>query len=89
MQHTADPSDARWLAHLLRLGLLPTGSSYPKPERPLRDLLRKRSPWVRPKTTHLLSIQKRIARTTGSTLSGTRITQVETQDIERLLPEAA
>ena len=30
LKHTDDESDARWGAHLLRLGILPEGYSYPK-----------------------------------------------------------
>jgi transposase len=43
LKYTDDQSDARWLAHLLRLGVLPEGYIYPKEERAVRDLLRKRS----------------------------------------------
>ena len=46
LKHTDDESDARWLAHLLRLGILPEGYIYPKEERAVRDLLRKRSQLV-------------------------------------------
>ncbi len=42
LKYTDDDSDAFWLAHLLRLGLLPTGYIYPKQSRAVRDLLRKR-----------------------------------------------
>ena len=38
LKYTDDHSDARWLAHLLRLGVLPEGDSYPKAERAGRDL---------------------------------------------------
>lgn len=47
LKYPDDCSDARWLAHLLRLGLLPTGYIYPKEDRPLCDLLRKRAHRVR------------------------------------------
>src|SRR5918999_568838 len=43
LKYTDDHSDARWLAHMLRLGVLPQGYIYPKEERAVRDLLRKRS----------------------------------------------
>ena len=46
LKYTNDDSDARWLAHLLRLGVLPTGYIYPKEDRAIRDLLRKRSQLV-------------------------------------------
>ena len=42
LKYTDDDSDARWLAHLLRLGVLPEGYIYPREQRPVRDLLRKR-----------------------------------------------
>ena len=57
IKYTDDHNDARWLAHLLRLGVLPQGYIYPKAERAVRDLLRKRSQLVRHRTSHLLSIQ--------------------------------
>jgi len=47
LKHTDDTSDARWLAHILRLGILPEGYIYPKEERAVRDLLRKRGQLVR------------------------------------------
>ena len=52
LKHTDDRSDARWLAHLLRLGVLPQGYIYPKAERAVRDLLRKRAHLVRRRTKH-------------------------------------
>lgn len=57
VKHTDDQSDARWLAQLLRLGLLPTGYIYPPAERAVRDLLRKRGQFVRQRTSNLLSLK--------------------------------
>lgn len=88
LKHTDDRSDARWLAHMLRLGLLPEGYIYPKAERPVRDLLRKRSQLVRHQTAHLPSIQNLFARNTGGALSGNRIKQLDESEVARLLPEA-
>jgi transposase len=88
LKHTDDQSDARWLAHLLRLGILPEGYIYPKEERAVRDLLRKRSQLVRQRTTNLLSIQNLVTRNTGSSLSGHRIKQLTVADVEQLLPHA-
>jgi transposase len=42
LKHTDDKHDAFWLAHLMRLGILPTGHIYPKEQRAVRDLLRER-----------------------------------------------
>ena len=88
LKHTDDESDARWLAHLLRLGILPEGYIYPKEERAVRDLLRKRSQLVRQRTTNLLSIQNLLTRNTGSSLSGNRIKQLTVAEVEQLLPQA-
>lgn len=42
IKHGNDHTDARHLAHLLRLGILPEGYIYPREGRALRDLLRRR-----------------------------------------------
>jgi transposase len=84
LKYTDDESDARWLAHLLRLGVLPEGYIYPKQERAVRDLLRKRSQLVRQKTANLLSIQNLYSRNTGSSLSANRIKQLTTEEVERI-----
>ena len=65
LKHRDDESDAAWLAHLLRLGILPTGYIYPRSRRPLRDLLRKRSALVRQQTGLLLSVQSLYHRCLG------------------------
>jgi len=69
LKHSDDESDARWLAKLLQLGELPEGHIYPRKERAVRDLLRKRSQLVRYKTSNLLSIQNIYARNKGVCLS--------------------
>jgi len=85
LKYTDDHSDARWLAHLLRLGVLPEGHIYPKAERPVRDLLRKRSQLVRQRTTNLLSIQNLMTRNTGSSLSAKRVKGLDVQQVDELL----
>jgi transposase len=65
LKYTNDQSDARWLAHLLRLGVLPEGTIYPKAERAVRDLLRKRSHLVAQHTSNVLSVPNILARNTG------------------------
>src|SRR5678816_3463546 len=69
LKYTADHSDARWLAHLLRLGVLPAGFIYPKAERAVRDLLRKRAHLVRQHTAHVLSVHNILVRNTGARFS--------------------
>jgi transposase len=65
LKYADDRHDARWLAELLRLGILPEGYIYPKEQRPLRDLLRKRQHLVRLRTSMILSLQNMITRNHG------------------------
>jgi transposase len=87
LKYTDDHSDARWLAHLLRLGVLPEGYIYPRSERPVRDLLRKRSQMVRQRTTNLLSIENLLTRNTGSSLSAKRVKALDVEQVDQLLAE--
>jgi transposase len=52
LKYTDDHSDARWLAHLLRLGVLPEGYIYPKAERAVRDLWLSAIIWAESKSLH-------------------------------------
>jgi transposase len=85
LKYTDDDSDARWLAHMLRLRVLPQGYIYPKEERPVRDLLRKRNQLVRQKIANLQSIQNLITRNTGSSISANRIKGLDAQEVDGLL----
>jgi transposase len=84
LKYTDDDSDARWLAHMLRLGVLPQGYIYPQQERAVRDLLRKRSQLVRQKTANLLSIQNLYTRNTGSSLNANRIKKLRSEEVNDL-----
>lgn len=88
LKYTDDHSDARWLAHLLRLGVLPEGYIYPKAQRPVRDLLRKRAHLVEQQTANVLSVQNIIVRNTGTRLSANRIKSVSQSEVNALLPDA-
>jgi transposase len=85
LKHTNDRSDARWLAHLLRLGVLPEGYIYPKAQRPVRDLLRKRKHLVEQQSANVVSIQNIILRNTGARLSTNQIKRLSAADLEHLL----
>jgi transposase len=69
LKHGDDNSDATHLAELMRLGLLPTAYIYPREQRPLRDLLRRRLLLVQQSVRLLQSVQGYWARTTGQRLS--------------------
>ena len=65
LKYTDDRHDARWLAHLLSLGILPEGFIYPKQERVVRDLLRRRTFLVHKRTSFLLSMRGAFECRTG------------------------
>ena len=77
LKYTNDATDARFLAHLLRLNILPTGYIYPKETRHVRDLLRRRLLLVKQRTAQLLSLQSMIGRHTGRRLSGLQMKQLK------------
>lgn len=88
LKYTDDESDARWLAHLLRLGVLPQGHIYPKQHRPLRDLLRKRGQMVRQRTMNLLSIQNLFSRNTGVSISANQIKRLHSEQVDSMFADA-
>jgi transposase len=88
LKYTDDHADARWLAHLLRLGVLPQGYIYPKTERAVRDLLRKRAHLVRQHTANVLSVQNILVRNTGARFGVKQLHELTKKDLEGLLPEA-
>ena len=88
LKHSNDFTDAQWLAHLLRLGILPEGYIYPKEERGVRDLLRKRMQLVQQRTSNLLSIQTQTARHLGHTWSANRIKQLSSEDLNDLIVDS-
>jgi transposase len=69
------------------LGVLPEGYIYPKAERAVRDLLRKRAHLVRQHTANVLSVQNILARNTGARFSGKRIHELTKQELTTLLAE--
>jgi transposase len=82
LKHSGDESDAAYLAHLLRLKILPTGYICPPQERALRDLARKRSQLVRSRTAHLLAVENGFARETGGRMSSNVIKRLEVPALE-------
>jgi len=65
LKYSGDHQDAFHLAHLMRLGILPTGYIYPKAQRAIRDLLRRRLSLVRSASAQLISVQSQIWRSAG------------------------
>jgi transposase len=84
LKHSGDFSDARHLAHLLRLGILPTGYIYPREQRALRDLLRKRSQLVRQRSAQIISVGNLIARDLGNHAAGNEIKRWDDACVEAM-----
>ena len=80
LKHSNDVHDAFWLAEMLRLAILPTGYIYPKEERAVRDLLRKRSHLVKLRTSLSLGLKNIVARNSGQSVKQNEIIQLK-QDL--------
>jgi transposase len=87
LKYSDDRHDAFWLAHLLVLGILPEGYIYPKKDRPVRDLLRKRSLLVRQRTSLILSLQSMIERHKAKRLSSNEIKSLKISDMENIFKQ--
>ena len=85
LKHADDKHDAFWLAEMLRLGILPEGYIYPKEDRPIRDLLRKRGHLVRLRTSLILSLQNIISRNYGIQLNANKIKRLRKDEVSPIL----
>jgi len=82
LKNTDDETDAFFLTEMDRLGILPEGYIYPKEQRPVRDLLRRRLLLVGQRTAHLLSFQNMVARERGEQISSNSIQKLQADDVE-------
>ena len=87
LKYSDDQHDAFFLAQLLILGILPQGYIYPKKDRPVRDLARKRMFLVKHKTAHILSLQSLIARCCAIKVSANDIRNLTVKELEMWLEE--
>jgi transposase len=87
LKHTDDRWDSFWLAHMKRLNILKEGYIYPKEERPVRDILRRRLLFVRHRTSHILSLQSAITRNLSYKLSSREIKRLNQSDADQLFEE--
>jgi transposase len=87
LKHSDDQHDAFFLAQLLILGILPQGYIYPKKDRPVRDLARKRMFLVQHKTAHILSLQSLIARCCARKVRANDMRHLSVEELEIWLGE--
>jgi transposase len=85
LKHVDDKHDAFWLAQMLRLEILPEGYIYPKEERPIRDLLRKRRHLVKLRTSLILSLQNIISRNCGVAFRANEVKRLKEDRVSPLL----
>jgi transposase len=81
IKHKDDKWDSFWLAEMKRLKILPEGYIYPKKERAIRDLLRRRLLFVRQRTAQILSLQSLITRNFGFNFSGNDIKRLRENEL--------
>ena len=82
-----DLTDAAFVTHLLRLGVLPTGYIYPRQDRPVRDLLRRRTLLVRYRTSLKQSLQNMVVRQTGRSLGWRKVRALDDETRAELLED--
>jgi transposase len=87
LKYTDDRHDARWLAHLLALGILPEGWICPKEERSVRDLLRRRAFLVRKRTSFLLAMRGAFECRTGIRTTSSEVKQWTAEEVESYLDD--
>lgn len=85
LKYSDDRHDAFWLAEMLRLGILPEGYIYPKEDRPMRDLLRKRGHLVKLRTSLIISLQNIVSRNNGIKLKVGDVKALKTDRVAPLL----
>jgi transposase len=84
LKHSGDEADARYLAHLLRLGILPTGTILPPEQRAVRDLARKRMQLVRSRTAHILAVENITARQYGTRISSHQVKRLTAAAVDQM-----
>ena len=88
LKHSGDETDAQHLAHLLRLGILPTGTILPREHRVVRNLARKRMQLVQSYTTDVLAVENIMTRQLGERMTSNQIKRLTDDTIDSLPLEA-
>ena len=84
LKHSGDETDARYLAHLLRLGIMPTGIILPATHREVRDLARKRMQLVRSCTSHILVAENITARQYGTRIPSNQVKRLDEVAVDQM-----
>lgn len=82
LKYTDDKSDALWLNRVHRLGVLPTGYIYPREDRPIRDLLRKRLNLVHTRTNFINSVKHQFLTWNAASYSKDELYKLSPEDVK-------
>ena len=85
LKNANDKTDSRFIAKQLAMGTLPEGYIYPKDDRPVRDLLRRRMRLVHMRTGEWLSLEGLVARHSGKDLGIGALNGLEEGELSTLL----
>ncbi len=81
LKHRDDASDGLWLNRMHRLGVLPEGYIYPRPERGIRDLLRKRLFLVQHRTSLINSMKHQYQSWKAKDVSASEIKKLSSEEV--------
>lgn len=84
LKHQDDKHSAFFLAKLLKLNILPEGYIFPKKDRHIRDLLRKRLMMVSSQTQYLLSFKSLLNRNLSISMSSNDIKKLTEVKLEQM-----
>lgn len=87
LKHTNDKSDCLWLNRMNRLGILPTGYIYPREERPVRDLLRRRMLLVHVRTILISSLKTQFMNWHSHNILRKDIFKLKSSDVDQWFSE--
>jgi transposase len=87
LKNPNDMTDTRWLAKMLRLGILPEGYIYPKESRPMRDLLRRRTLFVGVRTKLLNSMENQFQTWLCARIGHRHLVELSAEEIYKIFEE--
>jgi len=87
LKYTDDISDCVWLNRMTRLGVLPCGYIYPKEERSLRDLARKRMQLVNVKSKLIVALKQQLISWKAIDVTADNIERMEAKDLDILIED--
>jgi len=87
IKYTDDQYDAFFLARLLILGILPQGYIYPKEDRAVRDLARKRMFLTQHRSAHMVSLKSLIERNCALRFTANQIRAMTVDQLRKLISD--